>query len=170
MENNVNYQMGSIALGGNPKTTIMQNYTFYNNKYSEGINKWANACMKFEGWYVGSNSYKCNNPGNIRCGGYYYLSSFIRSLGATACSFKNFAIFPTKEKGYEALCQFLLYAQQNKLYSYSQYAKKQGKTICSILDFYNVYAPTGDNNVPNNYANFIAKQLGLSLNHPIDQI
>lgn len=169
MQDNI-FHMGTVPLQPVTQKPIINNNFMYSNKFSEGINKWANAIMKFEGWYVGSNSYKCNNPGNIRCGGYYYLSTFIRSLGATACSFKNFAIFPSKQVGYEALCQFLLYAQQNKLYSYANYAKKQGKSICSILDFYNVYAPTGDNNVPNNYANFIAKELGLSLNHPINQI
>jgi len=146
------------------------NFKFYNNKFSLGINKWANACLKFEGYFPGSNSYKCNNPGNIRCGGNYYLSSFIRSLGAVSCSFKNFAMFRTPEAGYEALCQFLLYAQQEKLYSYNNYANKYNKGIITLRSFYEVYAPVGDFNSPNVYANYVAKALGVPGETPIKNI
>lgn len=75
------------------------------------IEKWAKLVEKFEG----ANP-KLNNPGNFK------YSTLIASWGATkgpaGSDGGNFAIFPTKEKGFEALCNFLTLGCKDELKAY----------------------------------------------------
>ena len=119
----------------------------------EKIDQWAKAIQKHEGYFPGSASYRNNNPGNFRCS-----ALIMGELGATKCV-NNLAVFPTFEKGYAALKQFLIYACTDQLRSY--------KSTMTLLDFYKVYAPSSDNNNPLNYATAVAKDLGISINTKI---
>ena len=82
-------------------------------------------------------------------------------LGATKCV-NNLAVFPTFEKGYAALKQFLIYACTDQLRSY--------KSTMTLLDFYKVYAPSADKNNPLNYATAVAKDLGVSIDAKISSL
>lgn len=117
------------------------------------IEDWALAIKKHEGYFAGSASYRNNNPGNFRCS-----SLVMGEFGATACA-NNLAVFPTYEKGWSALKQFLIYACTDQLRSY--------KSTMTLLDFYKVYAPSADNNNPLNYASAVAKDLGVSIDTKI---
>jgi hypothetical protein len=127
------------------------------------IEKWALAIKKHEGFYppspqypTGSAAYRNNNPGNFRCSGLV-----MGEFGATKC-INNLAVFPTYEKGFAALKQFLIYAVTDKLRAY--------KSSMTLLDFYKVYAPSSDNNNPLNYATHVAKDLGVTVNTKIKDL
>lgn len=117
------------------------------------LEKWCYAIAHHEGYYPGSASYRNNNPGNFRCSGLV-----MGELGATKCA-NNLAVFPDFETGLEALKQFLVYACTDKLRSY--------KSGMSLLEFYEHYAPSADNNNPNGYASAVAKDLGVSVSTKI---
>jgi hypothetical protein len=118
------------------------------------IEKWAEAIKKHEGWYVGSRSYRNNNPGNFRCAKW-----LMEEFGGTCVD--NFIKFPTYETGWKALTSFLTYACEGALRSY--------KPEMTLLDFYKVYAPSADGNSPKNYATAVAKDLGVSINTQIKE-
>ncbi|MFA5272323.1 MAG: hypothetical protein WC412_08340 [Candidatus Omnitrophota bacterium] len=120
------------------------------------IEDWALAIKRHEGYYPGSASYRNNNPGNFRCS-----SLVMGEFGATKCV-NNLAVFPTYEKGWAALKQFLIYACTDKLRSY--------KSTMTLLEFYQRYAPSSDNNNPTNYASAVAKDLGISINAKIGSL
>jgi hypothetical protein len=117
------------------------------------IEEWAYAIKKHEGYFKGSASYRNNNPGNFRCS-----SLVMGELGAVKCS-KNLAVFPDYETGWKALKQFLIYACTNKLRSY--------KSTMTLLQFYQRYAPSSDNNNPLNYATCVANDLNISVDTQI---
>lgn len=120
------------------------------------IQDWALAIQRHEGFYPGSASHRNNNPGNFRCS-----PLIMGELGATKCV-NNLAIFPTYEKGFAALKQFLTYACTDKLRSY--------QSAMTLLQFYKVYAPSADKNNPLGYAIAIAKDLGISINTKIKDL
>lgn len=131
---------------------------------SPGMIKWAEAIKKHEGWYVGSRSYRNLNPGNMR------LTPYTRSLGALARGDdKNFAIFPTYDAGWNALLQFLRDARANQLIAYREYAKRHGRAIPSLNDFFQVYAPEFENDT-NHYAQVVATAIGCTPDTLIDRI
>lgn len=129
-----------------------------------GLVKWAEAIKKHEGWFIGSRSYRNLNPGNFR------YTNYIRSLGAIGSDDGNYSIFPTYEKGWQALLQFLRDAQANRLYSYREYARAQGHSVPTLRDFFHVYAPSSDSNDPDHYAKTVASYIGVSVDIPINQI
>lgn len=118
------------------------------------INKlevFAKAIQSFEGWYspgpkypLGSLSWINNNPGNLK------YTPLTVELGAIDKDQYNLCIFNSYKKGYNALYGFIKLAGENKLKRYRD---------CSILTFFQNYA-TG-NQI--NYANFVAKQLEVSI-------
>lgn len=134
---------------------------------------WADAAKQHEGWVLpggrgypnGSLSYRNNNPGNFR------VTSYTRSLGATP-GLGGFAHFETYDAGYAALIQFLEDAQANVLRPYRLYAQKLGRpgNMCTLRDFYHIYAPGSDGNDPDAYAKIIATALGVAVDTPINQI
>jgi hypothetical protein len=73
-------------------------------------------------------------------------------LGAIRCD-DNFSVFKDDESGWKALVQFVTYACNNELRAY------KNKTI---YGFFEVYAPSGDNNTPRRYAEIVAKSVGVS--------
>lgn len=112
------------------------------------IEKFAEAIREHEGWFPGSRSQRNNNPGNFRC------SKLMTDLGAIRCD-DNFSVFPNYETGWKALVSFVTYACNNELRAYKD------KTI---YGFFEVYAPSGDNNTPGRYAEIVAKSVGVSPN------
>jgi peptidoglycan hydrolase-like protein with peptidoglycan-binding domain len=115
-------------------------------KKKPSINKldaWALAIQEFEGFFPGSRSYRNNNPGNIK-----YVGQ--SNVGKDD---KGFCIFPDYATGLAALKALLKRAASGG----SKYYNANG----SLYDFYNVYAPSSDNNHPNLYAEYVAKRIGV---------
>ena len=117
------------------------------------IQKLADAIQQEEGYYEGSRSYRNKNPGNLR---FSMLTTalgfaFTAKLGAMRNDKDNFAVFPTYEKGYEALCEFLKLACEDKLKDYHQ--------ARSLRQFIQVYALPPASHP---YAENVAKKLGVS--------
>lgn len=110
------------------------------------IEKFCQAVKEHEGWYPGSRAFRNHNPGNFRC------SSLMTELGAIRCD-DNFSVFKNDEAGWKALVQFITLACENQLRAYKD------KTI---YGFFEVYAPSGDNNTPRRYAEIVAKAVGVS--------
>ncbi len=119
------------------------------------IDAWCEAIKDHEGWYVpgqvdgypdGSPSFRNNNPGNLR-----YVGQK-RASGRTA---NGFCIFMTYDDGYTELKEMLIRACTGKSNHYNP--------EMSLLDFYEVYAPASDNNIPISYAKAVAKRIGVDI-------
>lgn len=153
--------------------------------------RWAEAIKLHEGWFVGSRSYRNLNPGNFKG----VLSAYMKSLGAIGRDKDGFMVFPSYEKGWQALLQFLRDSRENSLIPYRAFATKRdenlrkagktegpkdkkGRSVCTLNDYYQVYAPEGDNvvpgfqNDPHSYAREVAKYIGngVSVETPVDQL
>lgn len=87
---------------------------------------------------------KNNNPGNLR------------NIDGSWQKFK------TPDEGFKAL---LGYVERAKSGDQKRYNANQ-----SLYQFFNIYAPSGDNNLPNQYAESVAKKLGVSPNTPIGKL
>lgn len=127
------------------------------------LSQWAKAIEKFEDYVVpggtyrggtpapqGSLSYRNRNPGNLR---WSPLQTGERG---------GFSYFDTYEIGFEALKHQLNIAASGRSRVY--------KPTMSILQFFEVYAPSGDNNHPQTYAKFVANELGVSVDTPISSL
>lgn len=129
------------------------------------LEKFALAIQKHEGYYPGSLAYKNNNPGNM------IMGELAKSFGAKDC-YKHprtghcFAIFPTYEQGFSALCKLLENAFSGKSSIY--------KPDWTILEFFTKYSPVRDakgNIIPNkNYAQAVADEVGVSINTKIKDL
>ncbi len=97
----------------------------------------------------GDLNYQNNNPGNARCSSVGYLPKYGNVLCVETHSGK-FAKFPTYELGWEYL-QALVKEQVEK------------NPTWTILQFISHYSPTGDNNNPDLYAQFLAKRCGVDI-------
>lgn len=139
------------------------------NPISTGIEKWANAIKKHEGFFVGSRSYRNNNPGNFRYSSVGYLPIY----GNVGKDKDGFAIFPTYEQGYKYLCNFLKSVASGKSSTYTAQAKSRGlkdSSELTIPQFCSIYAPSSDGNDPINYALIICNEIGISLDTKIKNI
>jgi len=100
--------------------------------------------MAFEGWTPGGRSYRNCNPGNLR-----------RSAIQTG-SEGGYAVFDRFASGWAALLADVR-------------AKCTGHTVTglgptsTVREFFLVYAPAGDSNHPEKYAQFVAARAGLSV-------
>lgn len=164
-----------------------------------GLEKWAEGAKQYEGWAApgdvlngtpypnGTPSYRNNNPGNFR------FTEYVRSLGATHGTMSGFAVFPDYATGWAALLQFLRDARENELIAYRRFANKLEVDaraaalvagtpyhpthkevgpgyLCTLHDFYQVYAPVADKNDPAKYSAWMAKWLGRPESISIDDI
>ncbi len=151
-----------IVSHGTPKTTgygrvgnitlASLNKSVEPTKPSNLMNKWADAIQKHEGWYVGSRSYRNNNPGNIKFIGQK------RAIGSDG----TFCIFATYADGRQELIDLLVRAATGK----SSYYRPE----MTLRQFYAVYAPSSDNNNPDAYAVAVAKSMGISVDTQIKNI
>jgi hypothetical protein len=120
------------------------------------LTNWANAIQKYEGWYIGSRSYKNNNPGNIT----YDAAIQLGMVGVTGSDggSPNMAIFDTYENGFAGLELYITKACSGTWGLYPP-----GTTF---LQFCNIYA----GNPSNNYINGIASEIGCNTNDIISAI
>lgn len=110
---------------------------------------WAQAIQKFEGYFPGSKAYKNNNPGNLR-----YSKFEIDNDG--------YSIFPDYPTGWKALLYQLDLAVSGKSKVYTP--------EMTLREFFKVWAPATDNNHPENYAVFVARELGVSVETKIKSL
>lgn len=119
------------------------------------------AIKEYEGWFppgknlkypLGSLSWRCNNPGNLRPAG---------QKGMTGVK-SGFAVFATYEDGYQALYNQILLAVTGKSKVYSP--------DMTLLEFASKFAPTSDGNDPQEYAVFVAKRLKVKLDFVISHL
>lgn len=131
------------------------------------LDQLVDAIQTYEGWHPpgkksirGSRSYRNNNPGNLK------YTPYTAKLGAYSKDAQGFAIFRSLEDGRNALKTLLTAAANLTLKSYREYAEKLAKTrngevYLTLLDLFEVYAPTFDANEPKSYAMFVAGKLGV---------
>lgn len=124
-----------------------------NKKAIDVIPLFAKAIQEHEGYFKGSRSFRNNSPANFKLGG--GLTDYMKSLGGTSLDPQGFVIFPTYEIGFKALCTFLTDACKGGLRSY--------RPTMSLKKFFEVYAPSSDNNDPLRYAQQVAKKIGCSV-------
>ncbi len=107
------------------------------------LRKLAQAHARHEGYFVGSVSYRNNNPGNIRGKG----GAFIH--------------YPTLGIGYAALEGDISAKIENRSKSMDRYYIACGLSYSDavFIDYINVYAPTADNNNPLAYVIHLCQQL-----------
>ena len=101
------------------------------------------AIRDFEG-KPGDLNYRNNNPGNIR--------------GRDG----KFLKFPTYAQGWSYLKDYVTRAATGKHKAY--------KPDFTIKQFFNVYAPSSDNNQPDLYANWVASRIGLATTFQIKNL
>jgi hypothetical protein len=101
----------------------------------------AAAIQAFEGWDAGSVSYRNNNPGNLK---------YSHQKGATGIDPAGFAVFPTYEAGWQALCAQLesAFSGTSRVYSPED----------TLSEFFSKYTE-GDSQ---SYANYVAGKLGVN--------
>ena len=104
------------------------------------VDRWALATMWFEGYSKGSISYNNHNPGNLKMAG----QPFVKGVDQF-----DHCIFESFEDGYNALVNQLLAAATGK------YPDLYQPTM-TLIEFYHRYAQADEN-----YANFVAKHLGV---------
>lgn len=109
----------------------------------------AQAIMEFEGYFVGSVSYKNNNPGNLK---------FAGQAGATGQDQFGHAIFATFQDGYQALIN-----QVRRMLNGSSSLYPQTWTLTQAM---NRYAEANGNQ----YAIFIADRIGVSPNVTLSEL
>ena len=109
------------------------------------VEQMARAIEHHEGFFVGSRSYRNNNPGNIKFAGQY------KAMGTDD---KGFAIFDTYADGYNALIKLIENACDGKSITY--------RPSMTLYDFFGKYAPQSDNNDSEAYAVAVASEMKLS--------
>jgi len=114
-----------------------------------------------EGWKVGSCSYRNNNPGNLRD------SPFKIGYGICGTS-GRFALFKDYATGWKALIHQVTIVAKGTSPVYKAEARKRfnlnSSADLTIAQFFQIYAPSSDNNNPDAYAKEVAKYMGVSIN------
>ena len=105
----------------------------------------ADSIMEYEGWHVGSRSWRNRNPGNLRYGP--------NRLGSDG---QGYAVYDSLITGYKDLLADL----KAKITGQSKHGLKPDSTLLNLFD---VYAPRSDRNQPNKYAEFVAGRLTVGL-------
>jgi hypothetical protein len=109
----------------------------------------ADAIMQYEGWHLGSRSWRNRNPGNLRDSHWGHKTDD-----------DGYCVFGSLTDGYDALLDDLK-------------AKVKGKSshhltpTSTLSDLFDVYAPRADSNNPNAYAAFVAGYLTHALSREI---
>lgn len=110
---------------------------------SENLDKIAHAIKTFEGWHVGSKSFRNNNPGNL-----IYAGQFKAVDDGT-----GFAHFATYNDGYNALIRQLklIVSGQSRIY----------RKDMTFLEIFHIWTSDPEP-VPTNYAKKVAASVGAS--------
>lgn len=109
----------------------------------------ADAIMTYEGWRPSNKGYRLRNPGNLR------ESSL--AIGKDA---RGFCVFKDFMAGYNALLEEL----KNKCTGRTKTGLGPNSTL---LQFFQIYAPSSDHNHPRDYAGFVALWIGQSVGRNI---
>lgn len=117
------------------------------------INQFAKAIENFEGYYMGSRSFRNHNPGNLK---------WANQRLAVGKDKQGFAQFKSYEDGFITLCTMIENACTGKSKIY--------KPEMTISQFFSIFAPASDNNKPDNYAKFVADRVGLLVTDPISKL
>ena len=109
------------------------------------ISDLARAHERHEGYFPGSQSYRNNNPGNIRGPG------------------GPFIVFQTYEDGFAALIADLKAKIFGTAGSVRRFMQGTGKAYeeLTFQDYVSIYAPSADHNDPVNYCNALCRTLAL---------
>lgn len=115
--------------------------------------KWCNAIQEYEGWTENppSRSFRNNNPGNLNFIGQANAVLETPEFG----EIPRFAHFDSYGDGYQCLYNMLLNDCLGKSEIY--------KPTMTLLEYYNLYAPSYDGNDVNAYAENIAQALGVTV-------
>lgn len=108
------------------------------------------AIMQFEGFRPGTKSWRHRNPGNLRTSKLAYV---VR---------EGYAVFESFEKGWAALLFDVGAKFRGKPYTTTGLGPDS-----TILQFFEKYAPSADNNHPAIYAKYVADFLTKGLQRPI---
>jgi len=111
------------------------------------LSQFAKAIQTHEGYFKGSRSYRNNNPANFRS------TPYTKALGETGKDPQGFCIFPSYVVGFNALKTFLQDACSDRL--------KRYRGTMTLYEFFEVYAPSSDDNNPHQYADFVVKYIGI---------
>lgn len=108
----------------------------------------------------GSLSYRNNNPGNLRLSKYQ------------AGQRNGYAYFDTYDVGWDALLFQLRLVAEGKSPAYNSAIRRNGWNLLdsselSLLQFFEIYAPASDNNVPASYAQAVAGKIGVPVMTPV---
>lgn len=103
---------------------------------------------------TGSRAYRNKNPGNVK-----WVSGMALATGKDS---GGFAIFATYEDGFEFLKRMVRNAATGKSWVYTP--------TMTILQFFEKYAPSSDNNNPRRYAEAVAARCGLSVTAQLRQV
>jgi hypothetical protein len=117
------------------------------------IEKFAEAIKQHEGYYIGSRSYRNNNPGNLK---------FVGQANAIKEANGSFCVFDTYEHGWQALINMITNAVNGKSQIYSP--------TMTVLQFFEKYAPSADSNDPKRYAEAVATYVGFSVNSELEEL
>jgi hypothetical protein len=113
-----------------------------------------------EGWYPGSNSYLCNNPGNLRCAPNLMSSWNVLANGQRG----GFCTFATETVGTQALRNVTLSCAKGESPTYNAAAAKLGLANSGEMNLYQYFAerdPASDKNDPNALAVRFGKVLNV---------
>ena len=122
------------------------------------LQPFCNAIGQYEGGnQVGSRPYRNCNPGDLR---WPYGKPY--PYGATGIDDENFLIFPSHTLGMAALTTMITNCCEGKSKIYHP--------TMTLIDFFNVYAPSSDNNDPNRYAEWVASTIGVAPTMEIAQL
>lgn len=117
--------------------------------YLSPIDAVALAIFHYEGQRPGNRNYRNNNPGNLRD------SSVPHSMDPG-----NYCIFASFVAGFTALTEDL----RAKFRGNNSHGLGPSSTL---LDLFNTYAPSSDNNVPEKYAESVAAWLSEAYGKPL---
>jgi hypothetical protein len=112
----------------------------------------ADAIQQHEGWFAGSRSRRNHNAGNLRC-------NVVMNRLAISKDKDGFCVFKNDTDGRIALETMLRNACTGKSTSY--------KPTMTLLQFFERYAPSEDNNNPKAYAQAVAKHIGVTIDTQI---
>jgi len=108
------------------------------------LEKWAEAIKEYEGWSVGSRSYRNNNPGNLK---------YVGQVLSTGADSMGFAIFKSYKDGWDTLLKML----KNAATGLSSVYRPEN----SLFVFFSKFSPAADNNDPGAYALFVSHKIGV---------
>jgi hypothetical protein len=124
------------SLGGSPVADDnLSSYLPGTPEYETPLNDMAQAISQFEGGHEGDLNMRNNNPGNLR------------SAPGQTGSASGYATFGTFGDGWAALKAWI-----------SNFAAKNPNG--NFYDMFAKYAPAGDNNQPDTYADYVANYAG----------